>query len=73
MKGTKVPKEDMTYMTDSPPIRNSLASAFGGHEIKVYPPGNQHISPWEKENHLQMQFFGDTSVPWRVNFIFPTK
>jgi len=21
--------------------------------LKIYPPGNSHIPPWEKENHLQ--------------------
>ena len=26
--------------------------------IESYPPGNQHIPPWEKENHLQNAIFG---------------
>ena len=25
--------------------------------IESYPPGNQHIPPWEKENHLQNAIF----------------
>ena len=25
---------------------------------KIYPPGNQHIPPWEKENHLQNAILG---------------
>ena len=35
--------------------------------IFIYPPGNQHIPPGEKENHLQKWlFFGDMLVPRRV-------
>ena len=30
----------------------------GGEYNKTYPPGNQHIPPWEKENHLQNAIFG---------------
>jgi len=26
--------------------------------ISMYPPGNQHIPPWEKESHLQNAIFG---------------
>ena len=25
---------------------------------QTYPPGNSHIPPWEKENHLQNAIFG---------------
>ena len=42
----------------------SLAVSFKGERKKRdhyqddYPPGNQHIPPWEKENHLQNAIFG---------------
>ena len=30
----------------------SITSNFKKY-LKIYPPGNSHIPPWEKENHLQ--------------------
>ena len=41
---------------------------FQHQRYKGYPPGDWHIPPWEKENHLQNAIFLDMLVSWRVSF-----
>ena len=40
--------------------------AFRVCDLYIYPPGNSHISPWEKESHLQKVLKSGYFISWRV-------